>query len=182
MRSFKQYFNESEESEQLNQLIMQIDQAIDQAEKIDDDHNQLSPEEADFLTQKIGGLVDVIMRRGERLPDELQGSAGEKPAHINTVRRLRELVNNSAELPEALVEQIKLLETTLPHDDPKKNPFLKPKWAKKRDAKDDGKEPIIRPHRQPGEMTKTSPARASSPGKPTWMKGRSVNHKSKPVT
>ena len=93
--SFKQYFhnlyNESE-IENLRTLLAQIDDAIETANETNT--NDFEPRYVEFISKKVGELYDAITQQNLRLPDDMQGDAGDKPQHLNTLNRLKSMVNS----------------------------------------------------------------------------------------
>ncbi len=107
--SFKQYFhnlyNESE-IENLRTLLAQIDDAIETANKTNT--NDFEPRYVEFISKKVGELYDAIARQNLRLPDDMQGDAGDRPQHLNTLNRLKGMVKAESTL-EQLDEIINII-------------------------------------------------------------------------
>ena len=97
--SFKQYFhnlyNESE-IESLRTLLAQIDDAIETANKTNT--NDFEPRYVEFISKKVGELYDAITQQNLRLPADMQGDAGDRPQHLDTLNRLKGMVNAESTL------------------------------------------------------------------------------------
>ena len=84
-------YNESE-IENLRTLLAQIDDAIETANETNT--NDFEPRYVEFISKKVGELYDAITQQNLRLPDDMQGDAGDKPQHLNTLNRLKSMVNS----------------------------------------------------------------------------------------
>ena len=153
-QTFSSFFLESERASRLGELLDKIDAAVESS--MGTDKTDFEPEEVDFLARKVGELYDALIGAGERLPTDMQGAAGEKPRHLNTLNNLRTMA--PAGIPESVMSQIdEMLNQLNEQGQPKtdSNPFEKPKWAKERDKKqaDDQEKHVMAAFRKPQDDT-----------------------------
>ena len=108
MQSFNQYFFENREDErEIINLLDAIDAAVDRVQdKVD--QQEFEKPFIDILVTRISRLTDSLMAKNERLPDSLQGDAGERPRHLATIDKLKSLP-----FPESVMIAINKLESIL---------------------------------------------------------------------
>lgn len=93
--SFKDYYHklhENSEIANLRELLSQIDDAIETAKRTNT--NDFEPRYIEFISKRVGELYDAIADKGMRLPVDMQGDAGDRPKHINTLNRLKGMVTS----------------------------------------------------------------------------------------
>ena len=91
--SFKNYFHglqQESDITDLRDLLSQIDDAIRTAKETDT--NDFEPRYVEFISKKVGELYDAITQQNLRLPADMQGDAGDKPQHLDTLNRLKGMV------------------------------------------------------------------------------------------
>ena len=54
--------------------------------------NDFEPQYVEFISKKVGELYDAITQQDLRLPADMQGDAGDKPQHLDTLNRLKGMV------------------------------------------------------------------------------------------
>lgn len=93
--SFKDYFHglqQESDITDLRDLLSQIDDAIRTAKETDT--NDFEPRYVEFISKKVGELYDAITQQNLRLPADMQGDAGDRPQHLDTLNRLKGMVNS----------------------------------------------------------------------------------------
>lgn len=97
--SFKDYFYGLHQESDINafrELLAQIDHAIETAKETDT--NDFEPQYVEFISKKVGELYDAITQQNLRLPADMQGDAGDRPQHLDTLNRLKGMVKAESTL------------------------------------------------------------------------------------
>ena len=114
--SFKDYFHglhQESDITDLRELLSQIDDAIRTAKETDT--NDFEPRYVEFISNKVGELYDAITQQNLRLPADMQGDAGDRPQHLDTLNRLKGMVK-----AESTLKQLDEIINTITEAGPKK--------------------------------------------------------------